>query len=123
VITLDGLVWCLLVMAALLAAWGVIWSRSAHDGSAEVCVATQNDHGREQAVSSPQTIAPLRILIHRHLVDHPGLTAYEISRVLGRSMGAVFDALVRMEWDGVAERSTAARHSGDRRPSIRWRAL
>jgi hypothetical protein len=122
-ITLDGLVWCLLVMATLLASWGVIWSLG-HDGSADVCAATQNDHDREQAVSSPQTIEPLlRILIHRHLMDHPGLTAYEISHVLGRSMGAVFDAFVRMESDGQAERSTAARHSGDRRPSIRWRAL
>ena len=65
---------------------------------------------------------PLRVLIHRHLTGHPHLTAYEVSRVLGRSMGAVFNALVRMEGDGEAERFAVPRHPGDKRPSIRWRA-
>jgi hypothetical protein len=49
----------------------------------------------------------LRVRIHQHLRQYPGLTAYEIGR---------------MEADGEVTRSSHPRAADDRRPVIRWRA-
>lgn len=65
---------------------------------------------------------PLRAQIRRHVTENPDLTAYAIARAISRGQGATFQALCRMEHDGLVEHTEAPRTSTDRRPAIRWSA-
>lgn len=66
----------------------------------------------------------LRVQIHDHLQRHPGLTAYEVARAIGRpgNTSGVKKALGRMADDGEAESRTRPRSDTDARPAIEWRA-
>lgn len=64
-----------------------------------------------------------RLRIHQHLYEHPGLTAYELARVLGLpSMDTAKRELMRMLHDGEARYEEADRAAGDKRARRLWRA-
>lgn len=64
----------------------------------------------------------LRTQIRDHLTNNPDLTAHSIARAISRSAGATFQALCRLEHDGLVKHTEGPRTPTDRRPAIRWRA-
>ena len=62
-----------------------------------------------------------RELLHRHLTEHPGLTAHELARAL-RLPSPPVSTLRAMAADGEAECTEVPRGPGDRRVSRKWRA-
>jgi hypothetical protein len=64
---------------------------------------------------------PLTVVVRAHLGAHPWLTAYEVGRATGQSMGGVRDALTRMEAAGTAVRREVPRTPSDSRPRVEWR--
>lgn len=68
----------------------------------------------------------LRAEVHRHLMEHPMLTASEIARALhldcprGAGQNKVRYQLRLMEDDGEAEQVPGPRPAGGRRTAIRW---
>ena len=68
----------------------------------------------------------LRAEVHRHLMEHPMLTACEIARALhldcprGAGQNKVRYQLRLMEDDGEAEQVRGPRSAGDKRIAIRW---
>lgn len=79
-------------------------------------------------VPAPDSGDELRVRIHAHLRLHPGLTAYEIARVLQLpnprhgGQATVRRQLIRMEDDGEAARTVGPKDEGDHRPTARWTA-
>lgn len=67
-------------------------------------------------------MAELRTEIHAHLRQHPGLTALELGRALGRVPDTVRRTLRWMEEDGEAESRTRPRTDGSGRTASEWRA-
>jgi hypothetical protein len=62
-----------------------------------------------------------RELVHRHLEEHPGLTAFEIGRALHIPASSVCFLLRRMEQDGETDsRTVRSRATGKKR--LEWRA-
>jgi hypothetical protein len=68
----------------------------------------------------------LRVQVHEHLRQYPGLTAYEIARALhlpwpqGGGQDKVRRQLRIMAADGEASGVTGPRGDGDRRTAVRW---
>lgn len=69
------------------------------------------------------TAESFRFRVHRHLTEHPRLTAYEVGRALGSNQGTAARELARMEADGLVTHRLARRASTDTRPRVQWTAL
>ena len=64
----------------------------------------------------------LRVRIRRHLLQHPGLTSFEIARALKVGEVVVRRRLKAMEADGEAEPETTPKGPATSTPVTRWKA-